>query len=90
MPTAPHATTPAPELSDDLGPIPRFPPRALDERGRVIPLSSEERRARSDAAIRALKALRQLPDDDPPGTDERFMRGIDSHRPHRPLFEGMY
>src|SRR5690348_11626514 len=81
---------PATELIDDQGPIPTFPPRAFDENGRLIPLSSEERAARRDAAIRTLKALRNLPDDDPPGTEEAMMRGIDEGRPQRPLFEGMY
>jgi hypothetical protein len=33
---------------------------------------------------------RDLPDDDPHGTEEDMMRGIDEGRPHRPLFEGMY
>jgi hypothetical protein len=79
------------DLSDAQGPIPTFPPRALDEHGRLIPLSDEERRARSEAAVRALKAIRDRPDDDPPGTTERMMRGIDANRPPgRKLFEGMY
>ena len=81
---------PATELRDGIGLIPIFPSRALDEHGRLIPLSPEERAARRDAAIRALKALRDLPDDDPPGTEESMMRGIDEGRAHRPLFEGMY
>ena len=81
---------PATELRDELGLIPTFPPRALDKLGRLIPLSPEERAARRDAAIRVLKALRDLPDDDPPGTEDAMMRGIDEGRPHRPLFEGMY
>jgi hypothetical protein len=90
--TGPDANGPgqAPELVDDRGPIPTFPPRVLDAHGRLIPLSPEERAARRDAAIRVLKSLRGLPDDDPPGTEEAMMRGIDEGRPHRPLFEGMY
>jgi hypothetical protein len=81
---------PVTELRDEIGLIPTFPPLAFDEHGRVIPLGPEERAARRDAAVRALKALRDLPDDDPPGTEEAMMRGIDEGRPHRPLFEGMY
>jgi hypothetical protein len=68
-------------LTDELGPIPAFPPRQLDDRGRLIPLSPEERRARSDAAIRTLAAIRNLPDGDPIGTEAEFMRGIDENRP---------
>ena len=80
-----------PPLCDEQGPIPTFPPRQLDEHGRLIPLSPEERKARSEAAIRALKAIRNLPDDDPPDIEEQMMRGIDANRPpgHK-LFEGYY
>ena len=81
---------PEQELVDDGGPIPTFPPRGLDEHGRLIPLSLEERAARRDAAIRVLRVLADLPDDDPPGIEGAMMRGIDEARPHRPLFEGMY
>jgi hypothetical protein len=76
-------------LQDELGPIPTFPPRQLDERGRLIPLSLEERKARSEAAIRTLKAIRARPDDDPSDIEEQMMRGIDANRPMgRKLFEG--
>ncbi len=79
------------ELCDEIGPIPTFPPRALDEKGRLIPLSQEERLARSNAAMRALKAIPSIADDDPPGIDEEIMRGIDENRPPgQKLFEGMY
>jgi len=78
-------------LCDEQGPIPTFPPRQLDERGRLIRLSPAERKARSEAAIRALKAIRVRPDDDPPDIEERMMRGIDANRPPgRKLFEGYY
>ena len=82
---------PSSSLRDADGPIPTFPPRALDERGRLVPISAEERRARSEAVVRALKAVASLRDDDPPGTAERMMRGIDDHRPpDAKLFEGLY
>jgi hypothetical protein len=82
---------PAPELIDDRGPIPTFPPLALDEDGRLIPLSPEERAARHNAAIRALAALDQMPDGDPIDTEIEMMRGIDAlRRPGHKLFEGMY
>jgi hypothetical protein len=78
-------------LCDEQGPIPTFPPRQLDEHGRLIPLSPEERKARSEAVIRALKAIRNLPDDDPPDIEEQMMRGIDATRPPgRKLFDGYY
>jgi hypothetical protein len=82
---------PEPELSDENGPIPTFPPRVLDEQGRLIPISPEERAARHRAAMRALAALDKLPDDDPPDAVIEMMRGIDSRRPPgQKLFEGMY
>jgi hypothetical protein len=78
------------ELTDELGPIPTFPPGRLDERGRLIPLTPEERKARSDAAIRTLAAIRKLPDHDPIGIEAEFMRGIDENRPvDRKIFEGL-
>ncbi len=78
------------ELTDELGPIPAFPPARLDEKGRLIPLTPEERRARADAAIRTIAAIRKLPDDDPIGIEAEFMRGIDENRPaDRKIFEGL-
>ena len=80
-----------PDLVDEQGPIPTFPPRQLDEHGRLVPISEEERRARASAVSRALAALDALHDEDPPETEEEMMRGIDSHRPPgQKLFEGMY
>jgi hypothetical protein len=77
-------------LTDELGPIPCFPPRQLDAHGRLIPLTPEERKARSKAAIRALAAIEKLPDDDPIGVEAEFMRGIDENRPEgRKIFEGL-
>jgi hypothetical protein len=79
-------------LSDSEGPIPTFPPVAIDPvTGRMLPMSDEERAARRAAAIRAIKAIRQITDET--DTDERWRevyRGIDEGRPHRKLFEGMY
>lgn len=76
-------------LRDEQGLIPAFGPVKLDEQGRII-MSEEERRARMAAGIRALKALNQLPDNDPPGTEEQFMRNFDESHPHRPQFKGYY
>jgi hypothetical protein len=80
------------ELADDLGPIPSFPPLALDpETGRVRPVTDEEIAARRDAALRMLAALDQITDER--DTDENWRevyRNIDSGRPHRPLFQGLH
>jgi len=79
-----------PELVDDLGLIPAFPPRPLDASGRQIPLSPREREARRDAALRTLDALEAINDDDPPDLMEEGMRAIDAARPPgRRLFEGI-
>jgi hypothetical protein len=80
------------ELVDEMGPIPSFPPLSLDPlTGRVIPLSREEIEARRDAALRMLKVLDQITDEN--DTDENWRevyRNIDAFRPHRPLFKGLY
>ncbi len=80
------------ELVDELGPIPTFPPLRRDpETGRMIPLSQDEFEARRAAALRMLKVLDQITDEN--DTDENWRevyRNIDAFRPHRPLFEGLY
>ena len=76
-------------LCDEQGPIPTFGPIRLDDQGRIV-ISEEEIEARAEAGLRMLRALAFMPDDDPPGTDEEFMRNIDAERPHRPFFKGMY
>ncbi len=84
-------TAEGPDLTDARGIIPAFPPRPIDAIGRPIPISPEEREARRDAALRALDALDDIPDVDPPGLMEEGMRAIDAARPPgRRLFEGMY
>jgi hypothetical protein len=86
----PRAQEPAGALADVHGPIPAFAPRAVDEQGRLIPLTAKERSARSEAVLRTLAALRDLPDEDPLDTLELLMRGLDAERPpDRRLFEGM-
>ena len=80
------------QLADELGPIPSFPPLALDpETGRILPVSDEELAARRDAALRMLAVLDQITDES--DTDEKWRevyRNIDACRPHRPLFTGLY
>ena len=78
-------------LTDAHGPIPTFPRRVLDDHGHVVPLTPEERKARSEAALRTLRAIRDRQDDDPPETERAMMEGIDANRPPGlELFEGMY
>lgn len=90
-PDSPPPTLPAWEsLRDEQGPIPDFPPLRLDERGLPLPLTPEEHRVRSEIYWRMMKAIDER-DQDPPGSDEEFMRGIDSRRPEGfKLFEGYY
>jgi hypothetical protein len=86
----PREVPPHDGLCDELGPIPVFPPLQCDEHGRLIPLTPEEQKARSEAAIRALAAIAKLPDDDPPGIEAEFMRGIDENRgPGREIFKDL-
>jgi hypothetical protein len=79
-------------LCDDDGPIPEFPALAVDSSsGRILPISEEQRAARREAAIRALRAISEITDET--DTDDRWeeiYRNIDDSRPHRKLFEEMY
>jgi hypothetical protein len=79
-------------LCDAEGPIPTFPPLPVDPAtGRLLPMFDEEQAARRAAAIRAIKVISQITDET--DTDERWeevYRNIDTGRPHRKLFEGMY
>ena len=62
----------------------------LDANGRLLPRTDEERAADAERIQGLAESLASIPDDDPPGSDQEFWRAIDSHRPHRPLFEGLY
>jgi hypothetical protein len=53
-------------------------------------MSEEEKREYLESARRRLDEIEQMTDEDPPGSFEEFMRGIDEGRPHRPLFTGYY
>lgn len=74
-------------LRDEQGLIPAFGPVRLDDQGHIV-MSKEEQPARAEAAVRMLKVIEQRPDDDPPGTEEEFMRNYDENHPHRPQFQG--
>ena len=67
-------------------------PRAVDANGRLVSISDEERRARTERARAALAAIEAM---GPGPTDEEWrwreiLRGIDEGRPERRLFEGQY
>jgi hypothetical protein len=75
---------------DEQGPIPEYPPRRYDQEGRPLPFTPEEVALRNDIFRRKM-ALIDATDQDPPGSNEEFMRGIDSRRPEgMRLFEGYY
>jgi hypothetical protein len=80
------------ELDDELGRIPSFPPLTFDpETGQILPVSDEELAARRDAALRMLKVLDLIANEN--DTDEKWQevyRSIDASRPHRPQFKGLY
>ena len=74
---------------DEDGPIPVYGPVATDPNtGQRIPMSDEERAGRRAAGLRVAKLRETMIGED--DTEERWLeiyRSIDSHRPHRPLFE---
>lgn len=53
------ATSPPaiPPLRDAQGEIPKFAPLPMDEHGRMLPMSDEERKARWDALTRTLNEI---------------------------------
>jgi hypothetical protein len=79
-----------PMHEDDKAVLP-LDPRPIDENGRLLPISEEERKARSErlqAMLKELETMRGQTD-----TEDRWrevMRGIDQGRPERPLFKGQY
>ncbi len=67
-----------------------LPPSCLGPDGKFRSMSEEEKREYLESARRRLDEIEQMTDEDPPGSFEEFMRGIDEGRPHRPLFTGYY
>lgn len=62
---------------------------AVDSSGRFIPLSSEERNARSEMFQRMLREMETITDEsDTDGRWEKFMQGFDDSHPLRPQFKG--
>lgn len=77
-------------MHDDKAILP-LGPRPIDADGRLLPISDEERKARSERFQAMLEELKTM--HGPTDTEERwreFMRGIDEGRPERKLFEGQY
>ena len=62
----------------------------FDDQGRLIPFTPAERVARAEALLQALEEMRAIPDGPDEPSDSEVFRAIDSHRPHRPLFEEYY
>ena len=72
------APTPAPEVTID------------PKTGRLLPLTDEQRKARSEALARVFSELAPADETETDELWKEVFRGIDEGRPHRPLFEGMY
>jgi hypothetical protein len=56
---------------------------------RLLPITPVEQARRVQAFEEALQEFDSMPDNDPPGAWEEAMRDLDTHRPHRKLFEGI-
>ena len=72
-----------------IAPTPARPCTVDPETGRLLPLTDEQRKVRSEALARVLDQIDQITDET--DTDERWaevFRHIDEGRPHRPLFGG--
>jgi hypothetical protein len=63
--------------------------RATDAHGRILPISPEERRVRSENLRRMIERLAAAEFDPDDGLEDVY-RSIDNARPERKLFEGMY
>ena len=83
------AIEPIPPEILDVGELPRS---GVDARGRLLPLTEEERKAQSERMRLSLERVEAIPEDETDSDEiwEAFMRGIDEGRPHRKLFEGRY
>jgi hypothetical protein len=71
-------------------PVVGFPTSCLGEGGRIPPMTEEERRRRNEALIETLSVMAEVPDEDPPGSFDELVRGINDGRPHRPIPKGIY
>src|SRR5258708_7451676 len=89
--TSPSALTPEEEaqyaaerqeIMAEIAKVPKspIPNSAVDERGRLLPISDEERRIRAQRILEMFEEWKSMPDDDPPGAHEEAMKGIDEER----------
>jgi hypothetical protein len=67
-----------------------LPPSCLGPDGKLPRMNDEERGKRLESVRQRFAEIGQMTDEDPPGTFEEFMRGLDKGRPHRPMFKGYY
>jgi hypothetical protein len=67
-----------------------LPPSCLGRDGKLPRMNDEERGKRLESVRQRFAEIGQMTDEDPPGTFEEFMRGLDEGRPHRPMFKGYY
>src|SRR5690349_10834093 len=68
-----------------------MPESCVDENGRIKTMTEEENQRRARAFEKAMKELAQITDET--DTEEMWRevaKGIDQHRPHRPLFREYY
>lgn len=67
-----------------------LPPSCLGPDGKLPRMSDEERRRRLESVRSRMAKIEELTDEDPPGSFEAFLRGLDEGRPHRPMYKEYY
>jgi hypothetical protein len=81
------------ELAEWYKSRPPAPKQIADVEGRPLPMSVEDSAERARKIRAMFERFRSMPDDDPPGADEEFMRSIDENRRRagmRTVFDGYY
>ena len=74
-----------------IAPTPDRPGTVDPEKGRLLPLTDEQRKARSARLAETIAKMASVTDETDSDTVWRdIFRSIDESRPHRPLFEGLY
>lgn len=81
----------AAEIAAYLASMPAPPPSGVDARGRLLPVSDEELKARAERLRRTLEEIdRTAGESDSEEVWREVYRSIDAQRPHRPLFRGKH